>query len=99
MSKGEVARARFEAFHARNPHVYQALADEALDLRQKRPGARTGITLLTNAVRWSWLKTTGDQFRINNDFAPFYARKLMAEYPQLEGVFETRASLADLGHE
>ena len=36
------------------------------------------------------VQTTGDDFKINNDFTAHYARLLMREHPALEGFFETR---------
>lgn len=36
------------------------------------------------------LKTSGDVFKINNDFTSIYARMLMYNNPDMEGFFEIR---------
>jgi hypothetical protein len=82
---------RFLEFHAANPHVYERLRDLALYV--KRQGKKVGIRLLWERLRWD-LEVEVDRLeegpRLNDHFPPFYARKLMAEVPQLAGFFETR---------
>lgn len=81
---------RFEAFHAANPWVFEALKRLALDARS-RGRTRIGIGQLTEVLRWEYGRATrGDDFKINNDFRSRYARLLMAVVPELDGVFETR---------
>jgi len=36
-----------------------------------------------------------EPFKLNNNYRAFYARKIMAEVPELAGFFEVRASAAD----
>lgn len=87
---------RFEAFHEANPQVWDVLVREARRWKRERPGARLGINLLIGRVRWVLTvrtNSTGDGFRINDHFAPFYARLLMHRCPDLDGLFELRRSL------
>lgn len=86
---GSIQR-RFEEFHAANPHVYSALVRMSRQL-QERGRTRVGIELLFAQLRWqSLISTTGDEFKLNNSFRSRYARKLIAEHPEFEGLFETR---------
>ena len=81
---------RFEAFHAANPHVAALLAEMALALR-RQGRTRYGIKALVEALRFQFaVQTTGDDFKINNDFTAHYARLLMREHAQLAGYFDTR---------
>lgn len=94
--EGETPQERFDRFHELNPHVYEALRVLARDL--VRAGRqRLGINMLVEVLRWQrMLRTEGDDYKLNNNYAPFYARKLMADDPYLAGVFETRKAYADV---
>ena len=83
-------REKFETFHAANPHIYAGLvrlAHEAKDAGRKR----YGIWPLVAVLRWDYTIRTRDTgpkpFKISNDYAALYARKIMAEYPRLRGFF------------
>lgn len=82
----------FRRFHEANPQVFEALKRLALHARARRPGARIGIRLLWERLRWELLievEATGPGPRLNDHHPPFYARLLNRE-PGLEGVFEIR---------
>jgi hypothetical protein len=89
--------AQFLRFHATNPDVYRRLVEMAYQWRARRPRERVGIGLLVAVLRWEEVvDTTGDHYRINEDYAPHYARLIMAREPDLAGLFETRPSVADV---
>lgn len=80
----------FREFHARSPQVFVGLKSLAL-IAKKRGATRYGIKALIEVYRWNVLAKTDDpEFKINNNHAPFYARLLMREVPELDGFFETR---------
>jgi hypothetical protein len=83
---------KFQEFHADNPHVYTQLRDLALKMR--RTGRkRYGIGSLFEVMRWHRaLRTTEDDFKLNNNHRAFYARLLMKQEPGLKGFFELRRS-------
>jgi len=89
---GQSIEAQFLAFHEANPHVYNALRD--LSLAWRRRGSRKiGMKMLFEVLRWKFVMTTDDpdsSFKLNNNYAPYYARTLMDNEPQLDGVFEIR---------
>lgn len=80
----------FMEFDQANGHVFEALKAMALDLR--RAGhTKWGLRNLLEKARYDLaLKTTESAPKINNDFGPMYARKLMAEVPELRGFFNLR---------
>jgi hypothetical protein len=88
---------RFRAFHEANPHVYEALVGLTREY-VRRTGRRTvGIAAVYEAARWELsLQTTEEQPRLNNSFRSYYSRLIMALEPDLEGVFPTRSSAADV---
>jgi hypothetical protein len=47
--------------------------------------------MLVERLRWEYdTTTTGDPFKLNNDYRSRYVRKIVAEYPDLADAFETR---------
>lgn len=90
--------AGFAAFHRDNPKVYAALVRFA---REAKAAGRTriGIKALIERFRWYTaveVNGAGDGFKINNSWAPFYAR-LIASDSEFRDLFEVRRSVADGG--
>ncbi len=83
---------RARAFHEANPHVYEELRRLALILR-RRGHEHFGCKMLIEQMRWLWMEQTTDVagFKLNNNYAAFYARLLMDNEPELAGVFALRA--------
>ena len=80
----------FAQFHRENPHVYRQLVK--LCRQAKRSGRdRWSINGVFEVLRWSTMITTGDDFKLNNDYRADYARLVMAQEPELNGFFETRS--------
>jgi hypothetical protein len=82
---------RFEQFHAKNPAVYRMLCERARELKAR--GLREySMRTLWEVLRWHSqmnIKST-DEFKLNDHYAPFYARKIMENEPDLRGFFSTR---------
>ena len=95
--KGDSIPERFKRFHSANPHVYDALVTLARQFRQRREDSKIGIGMLYEVLRWNYYMTTDseDDYKLSNDFRAFYARKIMAENPDLKGIFQTKQSIAD----
>jgi len=81
---------QFRAFHARNPQVYQTLVRLSREARAK--GHRhISIKMIWEVLRYdSMTKTTGKPWKLNNSHTSYYARLIMAQEPDLDGIFETR---------
>lgn len=83
--------AAFAVFHEENPWVYDKLRDLALALR--RSGVKHyGISGLFETLRYEVSLRTrdADGFKLNNNFAALYARKLAQAEPNLETFFKFR---------
>lgn len=81
---------KFQEFHAKNPHVYDNLVRLAEDLKA-RGHRKIGIQMLFEVIRWqSMLKTTDKDFKLNNNYAAYYARLIMDRNVHLDGFFEIR---------
>ena len=89
---------KFEAFHRDNPHVYNifvALAHQWIDRTGRR---KVGISALTERARWEIAINTRDadaEYKLSNSYRAFYARLIMAQEPELDGLFDLRPSEAD----
>ena len=89
-SKDLTIQEHFEEFHALNPWVYYRLVAMARSWKA-RGHKKIGIATLVETLRWQYgMATTGDDFYLNNNFRSRYSRKIMAENPDLEGIFDTR---------
>lgn len=83
---------KFDEYHRLNPQVANALEQMAYDLI-KRGRRKIGIKMLMEVLRWNYQMKTDDpnsDFKINNNYAPYYARLLIARNPQWADVFELR---------
>jgi hypothetical protein len=91
-------RLKYERFHQANPWVFNELARLALDLRARGVN-QYGIAALFEVLRYQHTLRTNDgssPFKLSNSYRAFYARDLMAAYPdRLAGFFVTRPSVAD----
>jgi len=95
MSTRPPATVRFLRFHRENPRVFHLFVRFSRDAKTAL-GTPIGINLVTERVRWETsVVTTGDAHKLNNNFAPFYARLIMHSQPDLRGAFTTRRSVAD----
>lgn len=80
---------RFEAFDAAHPEVYRELVDAARRLRQK-DRKRFGIRTIWERMRWTLEIEADGEYKFNDHYTSRYVRKMVAEYPEFEGMFETR---------
>lgn len=83
--------AAFLEFHALNPHVCDLLVSYARHARA-RGHRRLSIQMLIERARWEATIETesSDGFKVNNNHAPYYARLIMRQEPDLDGMFDTR---------
>lgn len=79
----------FWDFHFQHPEVYEHLLLFAREWRSRRgDGARLGIAMLFERVRWELHLQLGDDIpKLNNNHRAFYARLLMERHPELDGMF------------
>lgn len=81
----------FLEYHKTNPHLYEAfkqVAFDALNMGFEHYGAN-GIFEI---IRWKRAERGEGEFKINNNYAPLFARLFVNEYPQYSKFFRFRAS-------
>lgn len=90
---GDTIQERFEAFHAKHPEVYAELV--ALARRAHRAGRRKiAIDQLFQVLRWdrmtAGLPDAAEDFKLNDHYRSRYARLIMTQCTDLEGIFGIR---------
>ena len=82
----------FEKFHADNPHVFMFFEERCAEAWQVGI-RRMGMNLLLELFRWHGMMETrsSDGYRINQNYAPRYARRILEVHPEWDGLFELRA--------
>lgn len=80
----------FLRFHRENPDVYTTLRRLAFEWKKRRGGS-VGMKMLFEVCRWQMnLNTTGEPFKLNNNYTALYARLLEENEPELRGMFQMR---------
>lgn len=84
-SKVDAFLGRFKA----SPDVWRKFESIALDLisRNKQAGAK----LILERIRWETSVEGGEEWKVNNTDAPYYARIFATKYPEHAAYFEFRA--------
>lgn len=85
-------QAQFETFHRLNPQVYAGLVRLAR-LAVAKGHTRIGIDLLAATLVWESMMSTSDPnsvFKLNRNYTSRYARMIMENEPDLEGLFQLR---------
>ena len=81
---------KFEVYDKENPVVYELFVKFAKEA--KSSGRKTfSANAIFERIRWFVdVETSGDSFKVNNNYRPYYARKMMQEFLEFEGFFRTR---------
>lgn len=88
--QGATIQEGFESFHELNPWVLEAYVRLTRDWLANGH-QRVGIGMLTEVLRWRYGRaTTGDEFKLNNNYRSRYVRAMIEAHPDLAEVFETR---------
>jgi hypothetical protein len=87
---------RFEEFDRENPDVYRVLVRLAREWVARTGHHKLGIATLFEIARWEIALATSDpEFKLNNSYRAYYARLIHKQEPDLDGLFDLRASAAD----
>jgi hypothetical protein len=85
-----VADKKFQKFDEDNPKVLEELVKMTRELVAQGHN-KVGMQMLFEVIRWrTMMRTTDEDYKINNNYASRYARKLMDEYPEFRGMFNLR---------
>jgi hypothetical protein len=88
--------ARFAAIDAANPRMWELFRTFTFAMIQ-RGFRHYSARAVLHRVRWETATPLedGSEFKINNNWSPFYARKFHQLYPDYSGFFRCRLSRAD----
>lgn len=88
--------ARFREFHRENPHVYVRLVAMAREWRAAGH-EKCSMDMLFHLLRWKHgIETrSSDGLLLNDHYVSRFSRIIMANEPDLDGMFATRATRAD----
>ena len=85
-------REQVNAFHYKNPlvwHLFEKFTREVIN----RGFKNYSVNAVFERIRWERdIMSDGEagQFKLNNNYRAFYARRFMVKYPQHDGFFRTR---------
>ena len=86
---------KFIEYDSENPDIYKMFKKFTFDVI-KSGYQNCGSQMIIERIRWeSIVVAKNDKFKINNDYAAFYSRKFMLEYPKYNNFFRIRSSVAD----
>lgn len=90
LDEHESLKEKWWAWHKENPQIYELFERFTMDAIRKGH-KRLSAWLIVNRIRWeTMVETTGEDFKISNDFIAYYARLFMALHPEHDGFFKTK---------
>lgn len=84
--------AKFRVFHANNPHIYELVKKYTFEVIATGRD-RFSMTSIFERIRWHTnVETTGgEQFKLCQNYIPYYSRMFMRDFPEHDGFFRTNA--------
>jgi hypothetical protein len=78
----------FQQYDQSNKHIYELYKSIAVKMAQE--GRRQiGSKYIFEAMRYDYtFNSNNDSYKVNNNFAPMYARKFVLEHPQYGNLFK-----------
>lgn len=84
--------AKFWKYHEDNPHVFKLFKRFTNEMRNSGR-KRYGTKSIAERIRWHMaIETTGEDFKISNNYSSCYARLLIIDDPSLKGFFQLNKS-------
>lgn len=81
---------KFETYNSDNPEIYKLFTKFSGQV-MKSGMTKYSANAIFERIRWYVdIETAGDKFKVNNNYRPYYARKLMSENKEFAGFFEIR---------
>lgn len=86
--------ASYMAWDAANPHFWPMFERFTLELAG-RGYRQLSAKLIFERIRWeSMIQTRGEEWKLNNNYTAFYARRYMQAHPEHGQMFSTRVQHA-----
>lgn len=83
------AYADWLTYHKANLHIMRHIIDELM--MAKAAGCKkTSVKAIINYLRWSDVRTTGRDFKINDRYTGIYTHVIYQNFPELRSLIEKR---------
>lgn len=71
-------REAFLLYHKENPEIWKAIEETTLQVIKE--GKKIGIMTVIGKVRWDFEIARNGEYKVNNNYAPYFARIFNAKY-------------------
>ena len=83
-------------WHKMNPHVYELFKRFTLDVI-RRGHRNYSSKAIFERIRWhTEIETTGEEFKMSNNYTPYYARLFMHDFPEHKEFFRTKVLRSEM---
>jgi len=84
-------KAQWWRWHKQNPHVYELFKRFTYDVI-RRGHHHYSSKAIFERIRWhTEIETDGEEFKMSNNYTPYYARLFMHDHPQHAEFFRTKS--------
>ena len=80
----------FKTYDAENPKIWEAFKSCAFTAKYEKGLKHFSANGIFEIIRWHMDVEQRGKFKVNNNFRPDYARKMMREFPDFSGFFRLR---------
>lgn len=82
--------AAYREWDTKNPHFYPLFERFTIQLAE-RGHRNLSSKLIFERIRWeSMIRTVGEEWKLNNNYTPIYARRFMRDHPRFGELFRLR---------
>lgn len=95
VEESDTIKKQWWRWHRANPHVYELFKRFTFDVI-KRGHKHYSSKAIFERIRWHTdIETTGEEFKMSNNYTPYYARLFMKDFPDHADFFRTKTLRSD----
>ena len=80
----------FKKYDEENPEIWNQFKKYSFLAKNKRQFKNYTANGIFEIIRWHTATEGNDMYKINNNYRPDYARKMMEQFPEFKGFFRIR---------
>jgi len=80
----------FKKYDEENPQIWEAFKKYSFLAKNERKFKNYSANGIFEIIRWHTEIYARHNYKVNNNFRPDYARKMMEEFPEFKGFFRVR---------
>lgn len=80
----------FKTYDKENPKIWLLFVKFALQAKHEKGFNHYSANGIFELIRWHTKESGNDGYKVNNNYRPDYARKMMKQFPEFEGFFRVR---------